>query len=67
MKIEDLKKEYNQIKERSLSLSNYILDDAGFPDETPEQKRAIQIQYEAMCVYQDAIERRIKLMEQKKS
>lgn len=63
MKLKDLKQEFNQIKERSLALSNYILDDPEFPEQTPEQKRAIKVQYEAMCVYQDALEQRIKLLE----
>lgn len=63
MKLKDLKQEFNQIKERSLALSNYILDSPEFPEQTPEQKRAIQIQYEAMCVYQDALEQRINLFE----
>lgn len=63
MKLKDLKQEFNQISERSLDLSNYILDNPEFPKQTPEQKRAIQVQYEAMCVYQDALEQRIKLME----
>lgn len=63
MKVKDLKQEFSQISERSLALSDYILDNPEFPEQTPEQKRAIQIQYEAMCVYQDALEQRIKLME----
>lgn len=63
MKLKDLKQEFNQIKERSLSLSNYILDSPEFPEQSAEQKRAIKVQYEAMCVYQDALEQRIKLLE----
>lgn len=63
MRLKDLKQEFNQIKERSLALSNYILDDPEFPNQTPEQKRLIETQYEAMCIYQDTLEQRIKLLE----
>jgi hypothetical protein len=52
--------EYDQLKERTSKLSQFILDNPIFLDLPIEEKADLEIQYESMCKYQDALERRIK-------
>lgn len=51
--------EFAEVKERTSKLGSFILDNPiylGLPD---EEKADMEVQYDAMCVYVDALERRI--------
>lgn len=51
--------EYDQLAEKTKKLNNFIMDNPIFLDLGKEEQVDLKIQYEAMCVYQDALNRRI--------
>lgn len=52
--------EYQEVKERANKLSNFILDNPIFLEQSEEEQKDLKIQYDAMCIYCDTLERRIK-------
>ena len=51
--------EYRELKEKTSKLGVFILDNPIYLTLIEEEKKDMQIQYDAMCQYCDALERRI--------
>lgn len=52
--------EYNDLKSKTSKLNAFILDNPTFLTLEKEEQNELKVQYEAMCTYQDALDRRIK-------
>lgn len=51
--------EYKEISERTQRLGVFIFGDPIYLEQSEEEKSDIKIQYDAMCICTDALERRI--------
>ena len=51
--------EYRELKEKTSKLGVFILDNPIYLTLIEEEKKDMQIQYDAMCQYCDTLERRI--------
>lgn len=52
--------EFNELKQKTSKLGAFILDNPTYQNLSEEEKNDMKIQYDAMCIYCDALERRIK-------
>lgn len=52
--------EFQDVKIRTNRLGEFILDNPIYFEQSKEEQEDMQIQYDAMCIYCDALERRIK-------
>ena len=51
--------EYNELVEKTSKLGAFILDNPIYRSLEEDEQKDMKIQYDAMCVYTDALERRI--------
>lgn len=51
--------EFNELKDKTSKLGAFILDNPIYLNLPSEEQKDMQIQYDAMCIYCDALERRI--------
>lgn len=51
--------EHAEVKERATKLSAFILDNPTFLEQSEEEQSDMRTQYKGMCIYVDALERRI--------
>ena len=52
--------EYTELQERTSKLGAFILDNPIYKSLQEDEQKDMKIQYDAMCVYCDTLERRIK-------
>lgn len=52
--------EYNELVEKTSKLGTFILDNPIYKSLQEDEQKDMKIQYDAMCVYVDTLERRIK-------
>lgn len=52
--------EYDELKDRTTKLGAFILDNPIYKSLQEDEQKDMKIQYDAMCVYVDTLERRIK-------
>ena len=52
--------EYNELVEKTSKLGAFILDNSIYKSLEKDEQKDMQVQYDAMCVYVDTLERRIK-------
>ena len=51
--------EYNELVEKTSKLGAFILDNPIYRSLEEDEQKDMKVQYGAMCVYRDALERRI--------
>ena len=51
--------EYNELVEKTSKLGAFILDNPIYRSLEEDEQKDMKVQYDAMCVYTDALERRI--------
>ena len=51
--------EYNELVEKTSKLGAFILDNPIYKSLEEDEQKDMKIQYDAMCIYTDALERRI--------
>ena len=51
--------EYNELAEKTSKLGAFILDNPIYRSLEEDEQKDMKVQYDAMCVYTDALERRI--------
>lgn len=51
--------EYKELKDKTTKLGAFILDNPIYRSLEEDEQKDMKIQYDAMCVYTDALERRI--------
>ena len=51
--------EYNELVEKTSKLGAFILDNPIYRSLEEDEQKDMKIQYDAMCIYTDALERRI--------
>lgn len=51
--------EFNELKDKTSKLGAFILDNPIYLNLPSEEQKDMQTQYDAMCTYYDALERRI--------
>lgn len=51
--------EHQELSERTKKLGAFILDNPNYLNQSEEEQTDMKIQYDAMCIYVDALERRI--------
>lgn len=52
--------EFQEVKIKTTKLGEFILDNPIYLEQSKEEQEDMKIQYDAMCIYCDALERRIK-------
>ena len=52
--------EHKEVREKTSKLGTFILDNPTYQNLPEEEREDMKIQYDAMCIYCDALERRIK-------
>ena len=51
--------EYKELKDKTTKLRAFILDNPIYRSLEEDEQKDMKIQYDAMCIYTDALERRI--------
>ena len=51
--------EYKELKDKTTKLGAFILDNPIYRSLEEDEQKDMKVQYDAMCVYTDALERRI--------